>query len=168
MSFHKSARASRVHPALLWLSVPISVLLQATLPSIFSLARLFSLPLLVIIYFSIARQDKVFGIFLGTALGLLQDALSHSYLGLMGMVGALEGYLAASAGMKFDLDPALARGVVIGGLAVLQSVAAAFLQHALLEVPFTFQTVRWAGSALLNIALGLMLFRFFDRFQKAA
>jgi rod shape-determining protein MreD len=143
-------------------------LLQATLPAIFSLAKLFALPLLVIIYFSAARQDKVFGIFLGTGLGLLQDALSHSYLGLMGMVGAVDGYLAASAGAKFDVDRSPARVALIGGLVILQNVFAAFLRHALLEIPYAFQTLRWTGSAFLNIALGLVLFRFFDRFQRTA
>ena len=168
MSLHKPARALRVPPALLWLSIIGSLLLQVTLPAIFSLAKLLAFPLLVTIYFSVARQDKVFGIFLGTGLGLLQDALSHSYLGLMGMAGALVGYLAASASTKFDLDNSLARGSLIASLLILQDLVTAFLRHVLLSAPYPFEALWWASSASVNVAIGLILFHFFDRFRQSA
>lgn len=168
MSLPKAARASRVRPALLWLAIFGSVLLQVTLPSVIPLARLFEFPLLVIIYFSVARRDKIFGIFLGTGLGLLQDALSHGYLGMMGMVEGLVGYLAASASAKFDVDHAFARGLLIAVLVIVQDLSADFLRHALLEASYPWEPLHLASSALFNVALGLVLFRVFDRFQRSA
>jgi rod shape-determining protein MreD len=168
MSLRKPVRASRIRPVLLWLSILGSVLLQATLPAVFPLARLFEFPLLVTIYFSVASRDKIFGIFLGTGLGLLQDALSHSYLGLMGMAEGLAGYLAVSASTKFDVDHAFARSLLVATLVIVQNLLVAFLRHVLLEASYPMEPLRLASSALVNIALGLVLFRLFDRFQRSA
>jgi rod shape-determining protein MreD len=74
------------------------------------------LPLLVTVYFTLIRQNKIFGIALGTGLGLTQDALSHGYLGMFGMAKALVGYLAASAATRFNVESLFTRSVVTASL----------------------------------------------------
>ena len=155
-----------MHPAILWLTVFVALLLQTFLPVKVPLARLFDFPLLAIIYFAVVRRDKVFAIGLGTGIGLLQDALSHSYFGIFGMAKALIGYLAASASVKFELDEVLARLALTGILVSVHGLALLALQRGLLEVPPLFQPLETASGVLVNVGLGLILFQVLDRFRR--
>lgn len=158
----------RVHPATLWITVFAALLLQTFLPLKVPLARLFDFPLLVTIYFALVRRNKVFGIGLGTGLGLLQDALSHGFIGTFGMAKAVVGYLAASASVKFDLEQLVARFVLAGILILVHSVFLLGLQHGLLEPPPPFQPLDLVSGVLVNVALGLILFQGLDRFKHPA
>ncbi len=82
-SNHRSIAVFKVHPAILYGSAGVALLLQTFLPLKFPLARLMDFPLLVAIYFALMRRDKLFGIGYATTLGLLQDALSHRYIGIL-------------------------------------------------------------------------------------
>jgi rod shape-determining protein MreD len=158
----------RVHPATFWVSILASLLLQALLPLKVPLARLMDFPLLVTIYFALLRRNKVFGISLGTGVGLLQDALSHGYMGLFGIVKALVGYLAASAGVQFDVESMPTRSVLTGIFVLLHSLGLAGLQRGLLESPPSFQPLQTASGLMVNVALGLVLFLVLDRFRHPA
>lgn len=158
----------RVHPATFWVTVWAALLLQTFLPLKVPFARLMDFPLLVTIYFALVRRGKVFGIGLGTSLGLLQDALSHGYLGIYGMAKALVGYLAASASIRFEIESPLTRAVLTGLCVLMHSLALAGLQHSLLESPPPFQLLQVMSGLLVNVALGLVLFRLLDRFRQPA
>jgi rod shape-determining protein MreD len=123
------------------------------------------LPLLATVYFTLVRQKKIFGIALGTGLGLMQDALSHGYVGMFGMAKALVGYLAALAANRFNVESPFARSVVTAALIVLHDLCMAGLQHALLEFPPAFLPLDLASSVLVNVALSLALFPVLDRFR---
>jgi rod shape-determining protein MreD len=122
-------------------------------------------PLLVTVYFTLIRQNKIFGIALGTSLGLVQDALSHGYLGMFGMAKALVGYLAASAAIRFNFESLLARSVATASLILLHNLCMAGLQHALLESPPAFLPLDLTSAVLVNLALSLILFPLLDRFR---
>jgi len=157
-----------MHPAILWSTVFVALLLQAFLPLKMPLARLFDVPLLVAIYFALVKRDKIFAIALGAAMGLAQDALSNGFIGIFGMAKALTAYLAASASFKFELDEVLAR---LGLTAILVPVHGMFLvalQRGLLESPPPFQPWDLLSSALLNVGLGLILFHLLDRLRQPA
>lgn len=162
----KLAGAARFHPAVVIVAVFVALLLQASLPAEFPITRAFEFPLLVTIYFSMTRHDKIFGIALGTAVGLMQDALSYGYLGMMGMAKSLVGYLAASTSTKFEVDSMLARVVLIAVLIPIHNGFLALLRHGLLGYPFALKPAQTAGRILVNIALGLVLFRLLDRFRR--
>lgn len=164
----RSVEVYRVRPVILWPTVFASLLLQVVLPLTFPKARFLDFPLLVTIYFSLLRRSKGFGIGLGTAVGLLQDALSHHYLGLFGMAKALVAYLAASASVKFDLEQLLARFILAGILVVVHGGFLFGLEHALLESPSPFVPLDLLTSVLFNVALALILFQVLDRFKKPA
>lgn len=158
----------RVHPATIWVTVFAALILQAVLPLKIPLAHSFDFPLLVTIYFSLLRRSKVFGIGLGTSLGLMQDALSHGYIGIFGMAKCLVGYLAASASVKFDLEQLFGR-LVVGGFLIFAHNAFLFvLERALLDPAPPFHPLELATNTLVNIALGLVLFQFLDRFKQPA
>jgi rod shape-determining protein MreD len=125
-------------------------------------------PLLVTIYFALVRRNKVFGMSLGTGLGLLQDALAHGYIGTFGIAKTLVGYLAASASVRFELESILARSVMTGVFVLIHSLCLAGLEHALLELPPPFHPLDIASSILVNVALGLVIFLLLDRFKHPA
>jgi rod shape-determining protein MreD len=162
---HRPKEAYRAHPAVLSVIVILSVLLEITLPVTIPVAHLFQFPLLVTIYFSMIRENQIFGTGFGMAVGLLEDALSHGYLGEMGMAKALVGYLAATAGLKLEFDNTIVRALLIGSLVVIHNGFIDVLTHQLLGLPTPLRSLHLASSAIVNIALGLILFPLFDRLR---
>jgi len=167
-STHRPVAVFQVHPAILTVAVLAALLLQTFLPLKLPLARLMDFPLLIVIYFALMRCDKVFGIALGTGLGLLQDALSHGYIGIFGIAKAIVGYLAASAGTRVELESLVARTVLTGVFVLVHNLCLAGLQHVLLEVPPPLQPLATASAVLVNVALGLIIFQILDRFRRPA
>lgn len=165
---HRPKEAFRAHPAVLSLIVFVSLLLEVTLPPTLPLARLFQLPLLVTIYFSMIRENQIFGTAFGMGVGLLEDALSHGYMGQMGMAKALVGYLAATAGLKLEFDNLLVRGLLIGSLVIIHNSFSYLLVHQLLGLPAPFESLHILTTTVVNVALGLILFLLFDRLRKRA
>jgi rod shape-determining protein MreD len=155
----------RVHAATLVVAILVALLLQTVLPLIVPVAGLMDFPLLVTVYFTLIRQNKIFGIALGTGLGLMQDALSRGYLGMFGMVKALIGYLAASAAMRFNVESLFTRSVATACLVLLHNLCMVGLQRALLESPPAFVPLELASAVLVNVALSLVLFPALDRFR---
>jgi rod shape-determining protein MreD len=155
----------RVRPITIWVTIFLALLLQTFLPLKIPLAGLMDLPLLATVYFTLIRQNKIFGIGLGTGLGLVQDALSHGYIGMFGMTKALVGYLAASAAIRFNVESILARSLVTASLILVHNLCMAGLQHALLESPPAFLPLDLASAVLVNVALSLILFPVLDRFR---
>jgi rod shape-determining protein MreD len=167
-STDRTVEVFRVHPATLGVSILVAVLLQVLLPLKLPLARLMDLPLLVTIYFALVRRNRIFGIGLGTGVGLVQDALSHSYIGVFGMVKALVGYLAASSSVRFELESLPTRAVMMAIFVFVHSVCLAGLQHVLLESHPPFRLLGMASGLMVNVALGLIVFQVLDRFRHPA
>ncbi len=166
VSSRRQVEVYRVRPAVLGIAVLGSVLLQAVLPLAFPRARFLDLPLLVVIYFSLVRRNRLFGIALGTGVGLVQDALSHSYIGLFGMSKALVAFLAASLSVKFDLEQLLARFILAGILILVHALFHVGLEHALLDPSPPFVPTDIGASLLFNLAVALIVFHLLDRFKK--
>lgn len=167
-SLERPIEVFRVHPAVLWVAALIGLLLQTFLPLVLPLARLMDFPLLITIYFALVRRNKIFGIGFGTVIGLLQDALSHGYIGIFGMAKALVGYLAASSSLRFELESIVARILLTVFFVAIHGLAIAGLDHVLLEPPLPFEPLTLASSILVNVALGLILFVILDRFRHPA
>jgi len=157
-----------VHPVAIWVSVFAALLLQTVLPIKIPMARLFDFPLLITIYFSLLRRSKVFGTLFGTALGLLQDALSHGLVGMSGMADALVGYLAASASFRFDFDRLIPRLLLTALCVAIHGLFLAGLRAVLLDPPPIFHPLDLATLVLVNVALAIILFQILDRFRTLA
>lgn len=168
VSTGRSIAVFRIHPAILLVSALLALMLQTFLPLKVPVARLMDFPLLVTIYFALLRRDKIFGVALGTALGLMQDALSHGFMGIFGIAQAIVGYLAASASTRFELESLVTRGVLTGVLVLVHNLCLAGIQHALLETPPPLQPLTLASATLVNVALGLIIFQILDRFRRPA
>jgi rod shape-determining protein MreD len=158
--------AYRFHPAAFWISLFVGMLLQVSLPLKIPLARLFDFPLVLTIYFALVRRSQIFGIVLGTGLGLLQDAFAHGLIGLFGIAKALVGYLAASTSLKFEMDRLGARYVLTGFLVCLHRLMIAGLERLLFEAPPPFLPIEVASAVVVNVALAVMCFQILDRFRR--
>lgn len=157
----------RVHPAAFWISLFIALLLQISLPVRIPLARQFDFPLVLVIYYATVRRSKVYGLLLGTFLGLVQDALSHGLIGMFGIAKCVVGYLAALASLKVDLEQLGARYFLTAILVAVHSLALLGLRRILFESPGSFVPLDLAGTVVVNVALALICFPILDRFKRA-
>jgi rod shape-determining protein MreD len=87
------------------IGVPLLALfLQAYVPIYLPFLTILDLPLLVTIFFAVARRWPIGGLLSGGVIGLVQDSLTHQPLGLYGIAKTIIGYLASSLGVKLDVE----------------------------------------------------------------
>lgn len=153
----------RLAPPAFWLVAFAALLLQAVLPLEISFAKYFDFPLVITIYFSLARRNRIFGIALGAGMGLMQDAFSHGFIGILGMSKAIVGYLAATASSKFDLEQLVPRLTLAALLILAHDLFLFGLQHVLLETYPPFDLMTLLLRLLANVAWALILFQALDR-----
>ncbi|HET9284213.1 MAG TPA: rod shape-determining protein MreD [Candidatus Angelobacter sp.] len=68
------------------------------------LLNILDLPLLVTIFFAVARRRPIAGVLTGAIIGTLQDAWTGHPIGLFGIAKTIVGYLGSSLGVKVDVD----------------------------------------------------------------
>jgi rod shape-determining protein MreD len=90
----------------------VALFLQAFLPLRLHFFSLFDLPLLVVIFFAVARRSQVSGMLTGALIGLLQDSLTHQPIGIYGIANTVVGFGASSLGAKLDVENVGARFLV--------------------------------------------------------
>jgi rod shape-determining protein MreD len=89
------------------IGVPLLALfLQAFLPRRLPFFSYLDLPLLVTIFFAMARRNPISGLFTGAAIGLAQDMLGPYPIGIYGIAKTVVGYGASSLGAKLDVENA--------------------------------------------------------------
>ncbi len=156
------------HPATTMLVPVAAVLLQALLPKWFPrVGGLFDLPLIVTIFFAVARRNPIYGTLTGTGIGLFQDALTNLPLGINGMAKALVGYMAASIGVRLDVENGLTRAMLAFGFSLMQSVLLFLIRSRLLGT--TGLQVLWLHeilSAIANTAIAIPVFLMLDRTKR--
>src|SRR5690242_1586355 len=90
-----------------WATIGIPLLalfLQAFLPLKLHFFSMFDLPLLVTIFFAVARRSPVKGLLTGAAIGLAQDSLTHHPIGIAGIALTVVGFAASSIGARVDVE----------------------------------------------------------------
>ncbi|HYG97506.1 MAG TPA: rod shape-determining protein MreD [Terriglobales bacterium] len=87
------------------IAVPLLAIFFQTFVSVrFFWLAIFDLPLLVTIFFAVARRNPVSGLLTGGVIGIVQDSLTHHPLGLYGIAKTVIGYVASSLGVKLDVE----------------------------------------------------------------
>ncbi len=152
------------HPVVL-VAVPLCALfLHAYLPRIWKPLGILDLPLIVVLYFSIAWRSRISGTLFGTAVGLLQDLPGNQYIGVNGIVKAIVGYAAASIGVQVDVENFITRGLMNFCFCLLQSALLFVIEHFLLgESDYGAQPVHEALRAAVNAAVAIPVFLLLDR-----
>ena len=144
----------------------IAVFLQAFVPLRFQFFSIFDLPLLVVIFFAVARRSPVAGLLTGAAIGLLQDSLTGHPLGLYGIAKTVVGYGASSLGVKLDVENAGSRFLVTLFFYVVHEIVYFTIARGLVGLTLQWSWPRELGSALANAALAVVLFALLDRFKQ--
>lgn len=154
------------YPVLVYLLVPLAALvLQSWLPRVMGRYALFDLPLVITIYFALGRRSPIQGTLMGAALGLFEDALTQHAIGLNGIAKTVVGYLAASVGVRIDVDNPAIRVMLTFVLSLVSSSIFLFVARFMLGLEFEWRWLLEIVSALDNSAIALLLFPALDRLQ---
>ena len=150
------------------IGVPLLALfVQAFVPLRFPrFAAYVDLPLLVTIFFAMARRSPVAGLFTGAVIGLAQDMLGHNPIGIYGIAKTMVGYGASSLGVKLDVENAGARFLVTLGFYLMHSVAYFMVARYMVNMTQGFSWLHGLLGGLVNAVLGVALFFLLDKFKQ--
>jgi rod shape-determining protein MreD len=157
----------KFHGGTILLSVILALILQAFLPVYITKASILDLPLLITIYFGLSRRNPSTGLLLGTFIGLLQDSLSKTPIGLFGIAKTVIGYLASSIGARLDTEHPLARFALTAAFFALHQGIVVLVQKLLLAQPQPWFTMHLLVACVFNSILGVFLYHFLDRLRKS-
>jgi len=167
----ESPRKHAGHPfRAIWLVIVplLAVLSQVYVPRFVPFLAYLELPLLITMHFALSRGGPISAVFYGTAIGLVQDSLSHQPIGMFGIVKALVGYFAASVSMRFDVENPVVTFVLSFFFYFFHQFFYWVLARALLGEAIVFDAQQTLLFGLLNAAVALPLFRILDKLKGAS
>lgn len=151
-------------PLIVSLAVPLAAIgLQAYLPKLFPRFGIMDLPLIVTIYFAIARRNPIHGTLVGALIGILEDALTQRPIGINGIAKSLIGFCAASLGVRLDVDNHGTRLILNFAFTLLSSAVYVVVLQRLLGMGFSWSWVYELIKAVLNAVVAVILFALLDR-----
>jgi rod shape-determining protein MreD len=154
------------YPLLVYALVPLTALvLQAWLPRLLGNYSWFDLPLVVTVYFALGRRSPIQGTIMGAAMGIFEDALSHHAIGVNGIAKTVVGFLAASVGIRIDVENYTIRLLLNFLLSLLSSAIFLFVYRVLLGLDLEWDWLTQLFIAIGNSVVALILFPLLDKFQ---
>lgn len=164
-----SRRDLEIHryPAPLYFVVIVMALvLQAMLPRAVGQSHIwFDFPLVVTIYFALGRRSPIQGMLIGGFAGIFEDALTHHAIGINGIAKTIAGYLAASVGIRIDVQNSVVRVGLNFSLTILCSAIYLFVYRGMLGLEMEWNWPNTLFQAVGNSIIALVLFPSLDRFQ---
>jgi rod shape-determining protein MreD len=158
----------RFNPAAAILIPLIALFLQAFIPLRLHFFSILDLPLLVVIFFAVARRSQVSGMLTGAIIGLLQDSLTHQPIGVYGIAITVVGHGASSLGVKLDVENAGSRFLVTLFFYVVHEVVYFAVARGLVGLTLQWSWSHELGSALANAIVAVPLFALLDKFKQRA
>ena len=156
----------RRYPFLIYGLVPLAALvLQAWLPRVIGRFAWFDLPLVVTVYFALGRRSPIQGTVLGAVMGLFEDALTGHAIGINGVAKTVCGFLAASVGIRIDVENQTIRLMLNFLLSLLSSAIYLFIYRFLLGLSLDWNWLTELFKAFGNSAVALILFPVLDRLR---
>ena len=143
-----------------------AVWLQSFLSLHFPFFKMFDLPLLVTIFFAMARRNPISGLLTGGAIGLFQDALTSLPLGVYGIAKTLVGYGASSLGAKLDVENAGARFLVTIVFYVIHEIVYFMVARGLVGLSLSWSWPHELLSGVANAVVGVFLYFALDRLKQ--
>jgi len=150
------------------IGVPLLALfLQAFIPLRFPRFAVYvDLPLLVTIFFAMARRNPISGLLTGAVIGLAQDMLGRNPIGIYGIAKTVVGYLASSLGVKLDVENPGARLLVTLGFYVIHSAVYFTVARGMVNMTQSWSWIHGILAGLANAILGVVLFFVLDKFKQ--
>jgi rod shape-determining protein MreD len=156
----------RRYPLLVYVMVPLAALvLQAWLPRVVGPYDYFDLPLVVTVYFALGRRNPIQGTLMGAGMGLFEDALSQHAIGVNGIAKTVVGFIAASVGVRIDVENHTIRLILNFLLSLLSSAIFVFTFRVLLGLDLEWQWFTELFRAIGNSLIAMVLFPLLDRLQ---
>jgi rod shape-determining protein MreD len=146
--------------------VLLSLILQAFLPVKLHFFSAFDLPLLVTIFFAVARRSQVSGCLTGAVIGLLQDSLSHQPLGVFGISKSIIGYAASSLGAKIDVENPGSRLLMVFGFYLIHDAIYMAIARGMVNLDRQWLWGHELRNALANAVLAIVVFAVLDKFKQ--
>ncbi len=154
------------YPLLIYALVPlVALVLQAWLPRILGRYAWVDPPLVITVYFALGRRNPVQGTVIGAVMGLFEDALSHYAIGINGIAKTAVGFLAASVGIRVEVDNHTVRVLLIFVLSLVSSAIYLFVSRFMLGLAIEWSWLTELFRAVGNSVVGLVLFPVLDRLQ---
>ena len=152
----------------------IEILLAVTLAFLFytilkiisiSAAQMFNILSLVVIYFALTKGEIV-GASLGTACGLIQDALSLGVFGVAGISKTITGFAAGYISKRINVLPVISNFIFILILLSLEFILWNFLYSLVFSERLMIGNSLQSLQPLLTAILGGFIFFVLRRFNK--
>ncbi|HEX2523931.1 MAG TPA: rod shape-determining protein MreD [Terriglobia bacterium] len=156
----------------LWRSTAVLIIIVSTVVLQVLLTRYFprlllDLPLVSVLYLTIAKENLLWTIGSGTVVGFLQDSLSPGPLGLNGFTKISVGCLAYMANTFLAIDRVTTRWGMLFISSLLAGVLFPVLRILFLNRNEMFDGERILLSGLINASVGLPLFYIFDKISQS-
>ncbi len=149
------------------IAVPfLALFLQASVPLRFPAFSMLDLPLLVTIFFAVARRNPILGTLTGCVIGLFQDSLTHQPLGLFGIAKTVIGYGASSIGVRIDVENPGSRLLMTLSFYLLHQGIYHLIARNMARMPVAWDWGHELGSAFANAFLAVILFTLLDRLKQ--
>ena len=154
-------------------SIPVTVgapllalFLQAFLPRRLPFFSIFDLPLLVTIFFAMARRNPISGLFTGAAIGLVQDMLGPYPIGIYGIAKTVVGYGASSLGAKLDVENVGARFLITMAFYLVHAAVYFTVARGMVNLTLDWSWTRGILAGLANAGVGVGLYFLLDKFKQ--
>lgn len=144
----------------------LALALQGFLPKYFAQADLLELPLLVTIYFALSRRNTASGLLLGMVIGVLQDGISHTPIGLYGIAKTLVGYVASSIGSRINVEHPFSRLGLTFAFFHFHRAVVVFTRRLLLAQPEPFFSPHLLLASVVCAVTAVILFPLLDHLRK--
>jgi len=141
----------------------VAVFLQVFLR--ISLLNILDLPLLVTIFFAVARRRPIPGMITGALIGTLQDAWTGHPIGLFWMAKTIVGYLGSSLGVKVDVDNPGSRFLMTFAFVLIHKFLYMAIDLLLVGGSEAWNWSHTALAALVNSLAAVVLFAVLDKLK---
>jgi rod shape-determining protein MreD len=102
---------------------------------------------------------------MGAAMGIFEDALTHHAIGINGIAKTVVGFIAASVGVRIDVENFTIRMLLVFLLSLLASVVYVFVYRVLLGLDLDWTWFSELFKAIGNSLIAMVLFPLLDRLQ---
>jgi len=148
------------------IGVPLlSIFIQSFVSAHFFWLAIFDLPLLVTIFFAVARRNPISGLATGGAIGIVQDSLTTHLIGMFGIAKTIIGYIGSSLGVKLDVENPGSRMILCFGFYLMHQAIYLLTSRGLAGEAFSFAWSKLMLGAFANAFMSVPLFAILDRFK---
>jgi len=156
----------KFHTGVITGAVVLALVFQTFLIVHFPYSNAVELPLLITLYFALIRRSPSSGLLLGMVIGLVQDSLSHTPIGLYGIAKTTVGFFASSIGARIDVEHPISRFVLTFLFFHVHNLVFVLIRRLVLGQHDPYMGSRLIVASLVNAGLAMFLFPLLDKLRK--